>query len=189
MEIPNLKLEPGDVILTRSPSVLSRIIRLAGIRRTGEARVSHAAIALGNMIKPPSCVEALWTVTISPLRKYLDQEIVVWRLSALSRLSRERIAIKALTRCNRLYAPLKLPLFLLDSIFRTYFFTRTFGITNYQVCSELFAWAVEKVTNEKAFGIGWRSVQPDTIDDWCRENPEKAKLVYSSLESDKNRVS
>ena len=173
-------LKAGDIILTRSDTLLSRIIRWAGKKRTGAARVSHAAMALGDLVVPASCVESLWRVEVSPLSKYDGQEMIVWRLIDMTDEERERMAVRALTQCNMSYDVFKILLFLLDCLFRTYFFTRLFGISNYKVCSNLIAWAREK-ENGRKFGIGWRSVQPDTIDDWCRRNKKKAELVYSTL--------
>lgn len=178
--MPLNDLKAGDIILTRSDTLLSRIIRWAGKKRTGAARVSHAAMALGDLVSSPSCVESLWHVEVSPLSKYEGQEIIVWRLIDMTEEERERMAVRALTQCNMGYASGKIVLFLFDCIFRTYFFTRLFGVSNYKVCSNLIAWAREK-ENGKKFGIGWRSVQPDTIDDWCRRNKKKAEMVYSSL--------
>ena len=74
------KLLPGDIILSRSNTWLSKQIRNFGKIKTGSCRISHSALALGGLVSPPQVIESLWKVTRNPLKKYEGQEIVIWQI-------------------------------------------------------------------------------------------------------------
>lgn len=170
------KLLAGDIILSRQDKFFSRVIRWFGKQKTGEAGYSHAAMALGELTLEPAVIESLFRVVQSPLTKYEGQEIVVYRMKSIDQMTRNRIAARALSVSNEGYGVLKIPLFAMDSVFKTYWFTSTFGVSSFKVCSNLIAWSYEKVLSRLPFGIGWRSVSPDGIDDMCRISHEWEKI-------------
>jgi hypothetical protein len=53
----------------------------------------------------------------------------------------------------------------LDKIFGTTFFTRTFGDKDCHVCSSAIAWAYYAACRIKFDGVGWKSCDPDNISD------------------------
>lgn len=190
----NSKLLPGDCINSRSNTLLSKLIRKAGRNNfpdyigqdLNSARVSHTALALGDGL----CIESLWRVRINPISKYDGQKCVIWRIpdhiieNANPDMNpmqiRESVAKHALFSAGDSYGVLKIPLFLLDFAFNTYKFTSKLGISNFKVCSNLFAYVWHKHGNID-FGRDWRSISPDYLDDMAIV--EKWDLVYSSIEN------
>lgn len=173
------ELLPGDIILSRSKTWISKAIRFFSKLQSGNARVSHAALALGDGL----VIESLTKIRINEFAKYKDQPIVIYRLRDHSDQEHESVRREALKVAGNTYGLLKLPLFILDSLSSAicrkpvYFFTQTFGITNFQVCSNFVAWIWQTHGNH-IWPINWRSISPDYLDDWCVKN---AELIYSSL--------
>jgi hypothetical protein len=180
-------LLPGDCINTASQSWISKMIRDFGKMRSGDAQYSHTAIALGGGM----CVESLWRVRVSLMTKYDDQTIIVWRIPddmilaanpGIDPLSvREAVAQQALLMAGDSYGLFKIPLFALDSVFRTYWFTQTFGLSSFKVCSQLFAYNWSKIGNID-FGVNWRSISPDYLDDWFSMNVKKPVYEQVSIQ-------
>ena len=172
-------LLPGDIILSRSKTWISKTIRFFSKLQSGDARVSHAVLVLGDGL----VIESLVKIRINELAKYKDQTIVIYRLKDHSDSDRESVRREALKVTGNTYGLLKLPLFVLDSFSSVirrrpvYFFTQTFGITNFQVCSNFVAW-IWRTHGNHIWPIDWRSISPDYLDDWCSRN---ADLIYSSL--------
>ena len=196
-KIPTLL--PGDILLSRSKTWISKAIRYFEKRKTGAAGYSHAALSIVGLSEKPEVIEALWSVTRGPLEKYEGQEIVIYRHKQLTPGQRNEIALAAISRERKGYGITKIPLFALDSIFRPYRFTKWFGVSNFQVCSELIGWAyhhpfkklpapslaanpwLEPFARDMAFNKkgGWRSTTPDDIDDYCRDNADW-QVVFNS---------
>ena len=161
-------LLPSDIILSRSKTFLSKAIRFFGKLKTGSAYYSHSALVLNDS----ELIESLWRVNKNPVSKYEGQDIAIWRCKFLTDEQRISIAKRAESVEGGLYGIGKIPLFALDSVFHTYLFTRMLGVSNFKVCSNLIAWSYYKeLGHDDIFGPGWRSVAPDTIDDWCRDRP------------------
>jgi hypothetical protein len=148
--------------------------------RSGGSRVSHAALALGHLTEKPEVIESLWKVTRNPLNKYDGQEIIILRKKDLTLGQRNEIALKCVSVEQQSYGILKIPLYGLDALFKTYWFSKNLGLSNFKVCSNLIAWSYEKVLGKQVFGVPWRCVTPDVIDDFCDHNPEWEE-VYNSL--------
>ena len=173
-------LQAGDVVLTRTEQGwLGKTIRWFSARKSGAARVNHAVC----MIDDRWCIEALTRVkTRRFFDAYLDVPLVVWRPRVRGDIALA-VAEAWLTQEARGYAWLKLPLFALDSLIpgQHYPFTRFVGLSAFKVCSNLVAWGFQKVTGRVWFGLDWRSVSPDHIDDWAEKHPEEWECVFSSL--------
>lgn len=175
------KLLPADIILTRSNTWLSKAIRWFGKRKTGEAFVSHAAVALGDIFGEQKIIESLSSVKLNPLSKYEGQRIIIYR-PPISDEDRKRIADFLLTKEHKGgYAWLKLPLMALDSMVPgdNYPFTRIFGISHFKVCSQLYVYAFYKL-GIKLFHRNWREWSPDGICDFAAAN--RWPLIYNSIE-------
>ena len=164
---PN-NLLTGDIILTRDEAgFFAKAIRWFGARATGSARVNHVAVYAG-IINGEGCViEEAGKLRITPLYKYLDTPCVVYQMPVLTEAQRSAIVWQLLEPIGQGYGWGKIPLFALDGLFKTYFFTRFFGLTSFKVCSQAAAWAYDKVMGFDVFGINWKSATPDNIDDWC----------------------
>lgn len=175
-------LQTADIGLSFSDSFIGRAIRYFETKRSGSARYSHAWLALGDLTIQPEVIESLSKVTRSPVQKYYGRKIIVYRNNKLTKAQCNEIGMKCAERANHGYAWLKIPLFALDAMFKTYFFTSMFGISSFQVCSNLVAWAYEKVLGYEVFGVGWRSVSPDVIDDYCMANPDIFDVVFNNSE-------
>jgi hypothetical protein len=175
---PNL-LE-GDVLLTRNPGAFGVLIRFFEHWKSGEANASHAAAVIdgqGNL------VESLVRVARSHLAKYDTTPARVWRNTRWSFAQRAAIAARVQTAVGEGYGWGKIALFALDCLVpgQRYPFTQLFGVTSFKVCSNLVAWAIEKETGNQAFGLPWRSVSPDAIDDWCGKHGGEWVLAHDSF--------
>jgi hypothetical protein len=172
-------LHMADLILSRSDTLLSKLIRFFEKEQTGDARVSHAALALGPFHQSPAVIEQLWTMQISPIKKYENQKLIIYRNSKWSHVTKHNICVAMMTLMNQPYGLFKIPLNALDAITGTFWFTSHLGITRFKTCAQAIAWSCYKATGEdNVFGCGWRSVTPDIQDDWCRGHPD----VWSRIE-------
>jgi hypothetical protein len=176
-------LEPGDIILTHGRGLFSVMIRFFGRLASGDSKVNHAAMFIGSFGEGDCyVVEAVGRIRIERLAVYDDTPCRVWRMNGLSQDMKVAIRAKATSINSQGYGWTKLPLFVLDSLFRTYWFTQKMGITHYKVCSQFIAWAYCKALGlDTIFGIGWRSVSPDRMDDHCIAHSALWHLVHDSL--------
>lgn len=97
------------------------------------------------------------------------------------------------------YGTGKIALLALDGIFRTFWFSKKFGITSFKVCSNVVGWLYQKTptwtcTNSilwmvykgtynhhyeqnYKFGCDWKSLTPDKCEDWMRAHPDDWEKV------------
>jgi hypothetical protein len=181
-----MNLETADLILTQSDTWLSRAIRALEPHNDNKpALVSHTACALGYLWFPPSCMEQLWTLSITPLEKYDNQRIVIYRNKVWTREQKYQIMTNMLSSMNRpdgIYGIGKIGLFALDRLFHTYRFTQKFSIPNFLVCSQRYAYHAYKVIGtDNIFGMGWRSVDPEIQRDYCEEHKEDWDCVINTI--------
>ena len=173
------KLEMADLILTKSDSMISKMIQIFERRQTGASRVSHAVLALGPFNSTPAVIEQLTWMSINPLKKYEGERIVIYRNMEWPHTTKHNICVEMMKLMNQPYGFLKIPLNALDCIFKTFWFTQKFGISHFFQCMQAIAYAGYKATGQDdVYGCGWRSVTPDLADDYCREN---WKIVYDAL--------
>jgi len=173
------ELLPGDIILSRSKGIISGTIRFFEKMQTGEARVSHCAMALGDDL----VIEALWRVRINKLKKYENQPIIVYRLHGYSMDVRESVAKHAMLVAGNGYPIWRLFLHALDattSFIRrkpTFWFTAPVGIPSYHSCIQLAAHMWAKYGGYH-WSVDWAHITPDLADD---ELSKTAEVIYSSL--------
>ena len=184
-------LKAGDIILSRSGTWLSKAIRWVTALQSGSAEYSHAAAALSKGL----CIEALWEITISEIKKYDNQTIQVWRLP-LTEKDRRSFERGMLQLAGENYGLLKLPLFALDA-FSTqvgklfgakqpcYWFTKTFNLTNLPVCSQLVVYGIQKFTDydfldEQGVMVDWKTVSPDRLQDLMKLPINKTVVIFQS---------
>jgi hypothetical protein len=183
---------PGDIILSRSGTWLSKAIRWVQTRQTGSAEYSHASVSIGDGL----IIEALWRITIGEIKKYQDQAIEVWRLP-LSDEERRSFERGMMQMAGGDYGLGKLFLFAADAaatqvsrIFGrkdpVWWFTDNFGFTNIPVCSELVAFGIEKFTkfnflDFSGFDVPWKRVTPDYLQDLLKLPINKAEVVFKQV--------
>lgn len=167
---------------------MSKGIRFFGKMQTGNARVSHAAMALGSDL----LVEALWRVRIKEIKKYQGQKIVIYRIPNKTKAVREEVAKQAALVAGDSYPIWRIPLFAMDATASgvgrllgrkkpVYWFTSVAGLRSFRVCSQLIAYSWQKF-GDFDFGEDWRHISPDYLDDFGRMFGWKC--VYDSIDGD-----
>jgi len=185
-KIPELK--PGDIILSRSGTWLSKAIRFVTSLQSGSSEYSHAAMSIGDAL----LIEALWEISITEAKKYEGQQIQAWRIP-LSETDSRNIVHGTLQLAGQNYGIMKLPLFAMDAaatqigkLFGAknpcYWFTSKLGITNLPVCSQLVVYAIHKFTSyrfrdENGNEVNWKTVSPDRLQDLLKLPINKAVMV------------
>lgn len=178
----------GDIILTRSDSFVSKLIRWVTSMQTGDAQYSHVAMSLGRGL----IIESLVKITVGKAEKYANQQIQVWRLP-LTKEQRASFEVGMLETAGGAYGVTKLPLFLMDAIGTKiskiwgakkpcFWFTKTFGITSIPVCSQLCVWGIEKkagydLLDQFGLEVNWKTVSPDYLQDLLKLPINKARLI------------
>jgi len=182
-------IAPGDIILTRNDTFLSKAIRFFGRLQTGKADYSHAAAGLSNYM----CIEALWRTRINGLEKYEKTALEIWRLP-LNPLERGDFERGMMQVAGNDYGLAMIPLFALDSVAThiarvfgskkpVFFFTEKFGVFNIPVCSQLVMFGIEKFTNytirDTAHNrVSWKLISPDYLQDLLCLPHNQAELIY-----------
>lgn len=188
MTLSDFALEPADIVLVRDLGAVSRWIRAFQTLRSGEAYVSHAALAAG----PQDLIESQWRVRWAHSSRYDQSQCVVWRHRYLSIAERARIVAAASSQAGALYGLLKLPLFAGDALAASItacwgqdwqdWFCRVFGVSRWKVCSQFVAWAYQTGLGQPSvFGVDWRRVSPDVLDDWCLAHSSDWYEAFSTL--------
>lgn len=185
------RLRVGDIVLTSSTTLFSRTIRFFERLQTGQARVSHAAIAL----LPNKVIESLWRVRISDVAKYQapGNKVTIYRLP-LTVEQQATLYNHLLGAAGNSYGLTKLPLFALDGVASwlgrlvgrkepVFFFTQRVGLLNIPVCSQfvvyaLLKWAGIVLTDQHGQPVPWRIVSPDYLDDLLQLPANQATVIY-----------
>lgn len=177
----NLGLQTGDIILLRTEGPLGFLIRAFGRAHTGGARVNHAGLVLSLEQGLKVWEAGPLGIRTRPLSVYTSTPCVIYRyLTNNTDETKAKMLELCLGLVGQSYGFLKLPLYALDGVggwvtrvvFRQnkpfYFFSKSFGITHFKVCSNAVGYVYEKVYGRKDFfHIPWRSLTPDLIDDFC----------------------
>jgi hypothetical protein len=178
-------LFPADIVLTRGEGWMSKAIRWFGARKSGSSRVNHAAGAIDSRL----VIESLNRVKVRDFWKaYADTPLCVWRFRRFTMDERNTISDLLLDHDSEGYGWGKIGLLALDSLIpgQHYPFSRWLGVSHFKVCSNLLAYSYTKATGKNWFGLNWRSVTPDAIDDFCHANPQDWQLVWDTLPMQQN---
>lgn len=154
--------------LSKSKSFVSKTIRFFGKLQTGDARYSHSFMILDDKF---ILEEGFFGLRVRPIKKYLDQQVLVYRPKFLSQKASDRVkeeALKQVGTYKGIYGYAKIPLFALDSVFKTYWFTKHIGVKHFKVCSQFCAYLFYKYADYDEFK-NWRSLSPDGLDDFMRK--------------------
>lgn len=175
MTDPDVTLLPGDIVLTRSRSWLSRLICLF-TRGYGEpsSRVSHAEIVVrAGTIRTAVVVsaDAGGVVRRTIPAKHTGQWVEVYRVKCDRKTAEYAVAwAETLPGAPypvwRLFAHLFDWLVGLGGLVEVYLFRRVMRSSRVMHCSELVAWAYWPVVQ---FGKPVWAVTPDDIDDACSD--------------------
>lgn len=183
----------GDIGLSSSKGWMSKVIKFLTSWQTGKATKTHSFVCvLEDLI-----VEATNKISLNSIDKYASPnfpEVDVYRLP-LDDEDRDRLRQGLLNRVNWAYGWLKLPLFALDAITTKlasligrktpiFFFTKTFGISNIPVCSQLVVWAIHKHTSymlrdKDGKMVNWKTVSPDFLEDLLKISHNGCYKIYS----------
>ena len=184
------ELLPGDIILSRNGTWLSKAIRWVTSLQTGNAQYSHAAMAVGTGLD----VEALWQISVLDVEKYEDQDIEVWRIP-LDADEQRCLSHNLLQMANEVYGAGKLFLFAADAVGTqlsklwgnktpSFWFMERFGMKDpIPVCSELDGFALQKFTkhalkDENDLVIPWQRFSPDYLEDVLKLPNNNAEMIY-----------
>jgi len=166
-------------------STIGSLIRWAGKWQTGDARFNHVFLLIDDEIVIEEKYVGLRISSIDEYHKRADLGGVYFELYAptfLGKAQKERIKIEAFKQVgtyNGIYGYTKFPLFILDSLFRTYWFTSNLSVKHFKVCSQWVCYLLYKYGCYEPFKA-WRRYSPDGIDDHFTKVPKKFKLVYKS---------
>jgi hypothetical protein len=163
-------LEPGDVVLIRGLSFVSRLIRWAS-QSWGEAKtlVNHVGvISKGGSLRIAEISEARWRYLVHNLwDAYANttQEVAIYRPKNISMGTRLDIAARAASFQNTRYGWAKIALHAADKVLGgAYFFRRLAFLPNRPICS--YAAAVAYADYGLSFGVNPYAAQPDDIWDY-----------------------
>lgn len=178
--IADVRLEIGDMLLSRGDSWLGRAIRFWE-RQPGEApaRANHVGIVVeGGNIQQAVIVEALWTVKRHGLWENYHNTanlVCILRPPELSLADQEAIAAAAAGYVGRKYGWLKIGAHMGDRLLERmtlglwrnpFVLRRLASMDQYPICS----WVVEKAYAAAGigFGVPAGSADPDDLEDGAR---------------------
>lgn len=184
----------GDVLVCATDGWFGRAIRFFGRAHTGSARVNHAAIVLRDGDEMLVWEAGPMGISTRPLSVYANTPLALYRHDGMYVEERQqRMFELCMKLVGQSYGFLKLPLYALDGIggwvnrvvLRNnkpfYFFSKSFGITHFKVCSNAVGYVYEKTFGQKNFfHVPWRSLTPDLIDDYCISHADWS-VVHDSL--------
>jgi hypothetical protein len=177
----DLRLEPGDIFLTRGRGFISKAIRVF-TRGLGEPRtmVNHVGLVVeGGPLKEAEVVEALSSVVKHPLmERYGDgaNDVAIYRPMNLTAEEVDEVVAAAKAEVDKPYGYSEVFLHLLDwLLLGAYFFRRLGNYKDYPICSYLVADAFEVV--KKTFGVPPGAATPDDIWDFVTSRPSRYQRI------------
>ena len=181
----DLQLEPGDIFLTKSTNIISRLIRYFS-RSVGEdhTQVNHVGVVVeGGTQDTAVIVEANRKVERRSMAAYArstSTKVAVYRAERLTTAERDIIVAASNDYVGRSYGYFKIVAHWLDWFFGgVFFFRRIFRMDKYPICSWVVAFAYDKAGYR--FGIAPEGASPDDIWDWVID-PENGYVEIHPLE-------
>jgi hypothetical protein len=162
--------------LSRDNTWISKTIRWFGKRQSGSANYSHAFLKIDDIV----IEETFAGLRIKPYSKYNK---IIHKLYTPKFLNEEEettirnTAMAQVGTIKGIYGYAKLPLFALDALTKSYWFTSHLSIKHFKVCSQWCCYLFYKYANYDKFST-WRSYSPDGIDDELRGH----KMWYATPE-------
>ncbi len=178
--MPYPELLPGDVFLTRSPSLLGKLIRWFS-RQPGEAptRYNHVGLIVsrGPITKARS-IEALLKVRHGRFFRYYagdKSEVAIYRMPHIFAHERRSVVQKAMTYQGHKYGIQKLLVHALRKCMPPCIVSRLLFIDRQPICSWLVAHSYRTIGVE--FGVPPDAAQPDDIDDWIQKSSAWVEIL------------
>lgn len=177
-----LKLQPGDIFLTKGDSFVSRAIRFFS-RSGGESRTqaNHTGlVTAGGSENSAVIVEALTKVKRRRMSSYSRSEntqVAIYRAKNISPEQIETIVARAEGYVGDTYGYLKIAAHFGDwCLGGRYFFRRIVSMDKYPICS----WVVAQSYADAGFNFGVPAgmADPDDIMDFCVANPDKYEVIH-----------
>jgi len=169
---------PGDIILTDSPALFSRLIRwvtsILPTWREKRTTFSHSAI----VVDYAHCVEALEKVVITPLSVRFSQRDSSRYLVLRPKLPiarRRKAAAFALKQVGRPYSYWRLFLFLLDDAGKTRIFAEDYKDPHRLVCSALVALAYDGAIEFN--GVPALACAPEDVYLQFKKHPDQFRVI------------
>lgn len=177
-----MRLEPGDIFLTKGDSFISRAIRFFS-RSGGESRteVNHVGVVTeaGSMYDA-TIVEALSKVKRRKMSSYTlskSTEIAIFRAKHLTDEQRSAIVDRANGYVGASYGYLKIVAHLLDWILGgRYIFRKIASMDRYPICSWVVAYAY--LDAGISFGVEPGRADPDDIWDWVYGHKDDYEMIH-----------
>jgi hypothetical protein len=162
--------------LSRDNTLISKTIRWFGKHQTGDAQYSHAFLKIDDII----IEETFAGLRIKPYTKYKDITHKLYTAKFLTQdesATIRNVALGQVGTYKGIYGYASLPLFALDALTRSYWFSSRLNIKHFKSCGQWCCYLFYKYANYKSFSE-WRSYSPDRIDDELRDN----KMWYATPE-------
>jgi hypothetical protein len=178
-----LRLQPGDIFLTKGDSFVSRGIRFLS-RSGGEARTeaNHTGLVVaGGSRDSAVIVEALTKVVRRRMSSYSqsrDTGVAIYRPLNVSPDQIETIVARAEQYVGDSYGYFKIAAHFGDwCLGGRYFFRRIVSMDKYPICS----WVVAQSFADAGlnFGVPAGMADPDDIMDFCASNLDKYEVIHA----------
>jgi len=192
------RIQPGDIGLSSSDGILSKIIRFGGWLHTGEANRSHAFAG----VEYQQIIEALVRVRINDFYKYENEDIELWR-PPLDQDDKINFHLGMLKVAGDSYGWFKPALAGVDSILTglkklviwnskaapVFVATRWKGLESFKDCSQLAVWGLHKFTKHRILTpdhkvVPWWEVTPDYAQDLFSLPHNGMTLIYKQKNRD-----
>ena len=162
-------VEPGDIILTSSNNIFVKAMK---VLQSDPVNWGHALI----VAEEGNAYSFSYSMEYVNLDKYMKDEkrkkYIAFRYKHMTQ-DKLTFMLRAMEKLKGIeYGWGRLILMLLDNIFGTRFFSKLSNNNRWQVCSSSVAWAYYVAFKMKFNGVDWRSVDPDDIEDHCRNSKD-----------------
>jgi len=158
-----MDLKPADIILTRGRNILSKmILYVLRLFQDDPVNFNHVLMVCGENLGIEADKKIRYVDLDKIFQKAAGYKII--RRIDLTDKQRKNIVKKTKFCLGQKYGYRRLVRQLFDQIFHTNWFTKNLKSKKH-ICSGLIAWAYYVVCKIKFNDIGWRSVEPDDIED------------------------
>ena len=159
-----------SIELIKSNKPIGKLIRFFGKMQTGDAQFDHVRLLiddkymveetfLGLRVNDIHYKDIVKAIRYKPLFLRVGQQVEI-----------EKAALKGVGTMQGNYGYLKIPMFALDAMFHTYWFTSHVGIQSFKVCSQWVCWLLYRQGFEPF--KTWRNYSPDLLGDYCEAHPD-----------------
>ena len=165
MKLESLKLEKGDIFLTKNPMMLGKIINFVQKlwSQDNSSMYSHAGVIIS---ENGDTFEALLTIKASKLEEYKGKEILISRYNKINTKKFRNGMNSILENKGDIYPFHRLFLMIVPALGKI-------NLTGQTVCSEI----VGKFLNACGVDINWKGLTPDGLHDFIK-NHRDFDIIY-----------